>query len=61
MNPPKNKTNALDEQIVRNHIDSIPIMESHYTRKSTMRLHLDSKLTISKMFQLYQDYCEENQ
>lgn len=55
-----NKTSEADLTIVKNHIENFPAMESHYRRKSTKRLYLDPKLSISKMYELYQSYCAEN-
>ncbi|KAJ8940580.1 hypothetical protein NQ314_010658 [Rhamnusium bicolor] len=55
---PHNKTKPEEIEKVKMHIESFPVMESHYTRKST-RQYLDSKLTIAKMHSLYQEICEK--
>jgi len=43
-----------------NHIKSFPLQESHYARKRTSRLYLSSSSNISKMYDLYKDYCHQN-
>lgn len=59
---PANKTKPELINFVREHIESFPTVESHYSRRSTKRQYLDSKLSISKMFSLYKEKCiEENQ
>nr|CAH7763454.1 unnamed protein product [Callosobruchus chinensis] len=55
---PSNKTREEDVQIVKSHIERFPAMESHYTRKSSRRKYLDSKLSIAKMSSLYKELCE---
>ncbi|XP_050315508.1 uncharacterized protein LOC126750046 [Anthonomus grandis grandis] len=57
---PHNKTKSEDYEKVKAHIESFPVMESHYTRKSTKRQYLDSKLTIAKMHFLYKQFCEKD-
>nr|CAI5843638.1 unnamed protein product [Callosobruchus analis] len=57
---PDNKTREEDVQIVKSHIERFPAMESHYTRKSTRRKYLDSKLSISKMSSLCKELCKPN-
>lgn len=59
--PPGNKTSEYGIAMVKRHIESFPVMESHYSRKSTKKLYLDSTLSISKMFDLYKnDFCTNN-
>ena len=42
-------------------IRSFPKFESHYTRSNNPnRRYLHSDLTVRKMFNLYELYCEEN-
>nr|CAH7761196.1 unnamed protein product [Callosobruchus chinensis] len=55
---PSNKTREEDVQRVKSHIERFPAMESHYTRKSSRRKYLDSKLSIAKMYSLYKELCE---
>ncbi|KAJ8912367.1 hypothetical protein NQ315_014734 [Exocentrus adspersus] len=57
---PINKTNAEDVKFVKEHIESFPVMESHYTRKDTLRKYLDSTLNIKKMYLLYTEKCKEH-
>lgn len=55
---PGNKTSETGISLVKSHIDSFPVMESHYVRKSTKKLYLDSNLSIWKMYDLYRnDFC----
>ncbi|XP_072402172.1 uncharacterized protein [Diabrotica undecimpunctata] len=58
--PSANRTPDVDIARVKAHIESFPIMESHYCRKSTNRLYLDSRLSISKMYEPYSSFCLEN-
>ncbi|KAI4469687.1 dna-directed rna polymerases i ii and iii subunit rpabc2 [Holotrichia oblita] len=57
---PYNKTPAADIDKVKQHIESFPVMESHYVRKSTQRKYLDCKLNITKMHSLYLELCEKD-
>ena len=41
-----NKTNIEDIDAIKSHINSFPVTESHYTRKSSKRHYLDEKLSI---------------
>ncbi len=52
-----NKTTEEEKQAIRDHINSFPVMSSHYKRKTTKRQYLDSKLTISKMYSLFKEKC----
>ncbi|CAH0692027.1 unnamed protein product [Spodoptera exigua] len=52
---PINKTDAASEQKIIDHINSFPRLESHYCRKKSKRQYLDSKLSISKMYELYKE------
>ncbi|CAH1183064.1 unnamed protein product [Ceutorhynchus assimilis] len=48
----------IDEEVVNSvfdHINSIPRIESHYTRKDTKREYIDGGLTIAEM---HRNYCE---
>lgn len=51
--PSINKTSNENINAIKLHIESFPKIESHYTRKSTKRLYLDEKLSISKMYELF--------
>lgn len=54
---PANKTNNKVKENIRNHIESFPAVDSHYTRKSTSRKFLSQDLSIIKMYELYQKKC----
>lgn len=44
----------------REHIKSIPTVESHYCRATTKRLYLGSHLSLPKMYDMYKQKCFEN-
>lgn len=51
-----NNQNKIPEEIlnsIRNHINSIPRIESHYIRKDTSREYIDGGLTIAEMHRHY--------
>ena len=54
-----NRTDDAHRQAVRDHIQSFPTVESHYCRKKSQRLYLDSKLTIQRMYELYVEKCKQ--
>ena len=54
---PSNKTSADSLNFVKSHIEKFPVMESHYCRRSSKRLYLDSKHSIAKMYELYLTEC----
>ena len=45
---------------MRDHINSFPLVESHYCRARTERKYLDPFLSIASMFSLYSDQCDKN-
>jgi len=51
---PANKTKQWKTDLIRQHIGLFPTMASHYCRSKTTRKYLDSKLTITKM---YEEFC----
>lgn len=57
---PGNKTAPELIAQVKSHIERFSTMGSHYCRKSTKRKYLDSKLSISKMYDLYFEKCGNN-
>ncbi|CAH1979304.1 unnamed protein product [Acanthoscelides obtectus] len=57
---PSNKTSQEDKQVIMNHIESFPLSESHYCRKSSQRKYLDAKLSIAKMYSLYKELCQKD-
>lgn len=50
---PKNKTPDTVLNAIKEHIESFPVMESHYCRTSTKRKYLDPQLSIRKMYDLF--------
>lgn len=56
---PGNKTTSKIVMAVKRHIESFPTTPSHYSRKSTQKIYLDSKLSIAKMFSLYKEQSEK--
>jgi hypothetical protein len=54
-----NKTKEEILQGVRNHIDSFPKMESHYSRRDSVKEYLAHDLNIKQMWQLYQEQCKQ--
>ncbi|XP_062577208.1 uncharacterized protein LOC134239069 [Saccostrea cucullata] len=50
---PYNKTTERAAQLVREHIESFPALEGHYTRKDSNRKYLGQDLNITKMYELY--------
>lgn len=57
--PSHRKTSDEALEIIRNHINSFPQMESHYCRQNSKKKYLDSNLNLKKMFDLYLEFCEE--
>lgn len=54
---PANKISEERKNLIRNHINSFPTIESHYCRKATTRQYLGENLNISKMYDLYVSKC----
>lgn len=58
--PPGNKTPEQKIEGVRNHIQSFPAYQSHYTREhNPNRKYLDTNLNIRTMYTLYKEKCDE--
>nr|CAI5857563.1 unnamed protein product [Callosobruchus analis] len=57
---PSNKISQEDKQVITNHIESFPLTESHYCRKSSQRKYQDARLSIAKMYTLYKEICEKD-
>lgn len=55
-----NKIPAWIEEHARQHIQSIPKVESHYCRKSSSKLYLSSQLNLEKLYTLYLEKCRED-
>lgn len=49
------------KQYVREHINSVQRVESHYTRQNSAREFLPSSLNITRMYELYKIYCSEKE
>lgn len=47
-------------QEIRDHIEMFPRVPSHYCRSSSSREYLERSLSLSKMYDLYLEYCREN-
>ncbi|QQP40799.1 Uncharacterized protein FKW44_014967 [Caligus rogercresseyi] len=54
---PANKISEKRKNLIRNHINSFPTIESHYCRKDTTRQYLGENLNTSKMYDLYVSKC----
>ena len=58
---PKNKTDATKLNIIDEHIESFPQYTSHYSRHDNPhRRYLSPELSITKMYELYREFCTEN-
>lgn len=54
------RTIVIDDEIkqdVLRHVKTFQPVESHYVRKDTTKIYLDSDLTFTKMFSLYNEWC----
>lgn len=58
--PAVNKINSNITESVRDHIRSIPVLESHYSRKDTTRKYVDGSLNISKLYSMYLEKMAED-
>ena len=57
---PPNKTSE-DKAFIRQHIESFPVYESHYSRSDNPhRRYLSPELSQAKMYHLYKEKCNEN-
>ena len=57
-NNPNDKND--EKMLVRKHIESFPVTESHYCRKESRRQYLSGELSVQKMFNTYFDDSKEN-
>nr|CAI5823299.1 unnamed protein product [Callosobruchus analis] len=48
------------KQSVRDHINLFKTVESHYCRKNTSKRFLPPTLNVSKMYNMYLEYCEQS-
>ena len=53
--PPTNKTPTAQVSYVKQHIESFPVVDSHYCRKDSSKGYLDNNLSIRVMFNLYKE------
>ncbi|KAK3791941.1 hypothetical protein RRG08_031004 [Elysia crispata] len=44
---------------IRRHIKSFPVVESHYCRADSKKQYLEAGLSITKMYELYVEFCSE--
>lgn len=54
------KISEEEKNIIRRHIEMFPSFESHYSREQTAKKYLASDLSISKMYKLYVEYCQDH-
>ena len=55
---PANKTSDADIAFIKEHIQSFPKYQSHYSRADNpVRQYLNPDLSITKMYMLYKDVC----
>lgn len=47
------------KNVVREHIRSFPVIDSHYCRENTTKKYLEEGLSLCKMYKLYKDIVEE--
>ena len=57
---PWNKLSDSQKQKVKKHIESFPVIDSHYQRMGTKRQFLGANLSIQKMYDLYKEKCVED-
>ena len=57
---PHNKTSEKSINFVKQHIESFPTVDAHYTRKDTRRKFLGQDLNIKKMYDEYVKICKES-
>jgi hypothetical protein len=58
---PANKTNDVQSEYIKKHIECFPVVESQYTRKSTKRRYLSQDLSIRKIYDLYKIKFQEDE
>lgn len=54
-----NRKSSEQAQFVRSHIESFSTVESHYCRKDSKKEYLSSDLSVTKMYNLYKEKCDE--
>lgn len=58
---PKKVISEINKQHVRNHINNIPRVASHYCRMDSKKEYFEGTLNIGKLYNLYVEFCTENQ
>lgn len=56
----RNAISEEDKNVVRNHINLFPRIESHYLRSHTTREFIDGSLSLSEMYRMYTEYCKNH-
>ena len=58
-NESHHRVSEEQEKGVLEHINSFPVVESHYCRAKTNKKYLEAGLNIEKMYDLYKEKCEK--
>lgn len=53
---PKKKISEQDKNFVREHINSIPRLESHYCRMRTNKEYFDTSFNFARLYELYTEW-----
>ena len=56
----KRKPNTTMRAMIEEHIELFPCVDSHYSRQESQRQYLASDLSISKMYNLFQEWAPEH-
>uniref|UniRef100_A0A6P7GSZ8 Uncharacterized protein LOC114346386 n=1 Tax=Diabrotica virgifera virgifera TaxID=50390 RepID=A0A6P7GSZ8_DIAVI len=56
---PPNKKSEDVKNIIRKHIQELPVVDSHYCRSSSKRKYLPSGLSETRIYMDYLEYCKE--
>ena len=56
----KKKTSDPATEHIKKHIDSFPRIPSHYCRHTSNKEYLEGKLTIQKMYEMYETNCKRD-
>lgn len=58
--PPANKISEAKLLEVRNHINSYPLYESHYSRRKSNKKYLPSFLNLQILYDAYKEFIADN-
>lgn len=58
-NPAPNRIPEEKREVVRSHIKSVPVVSSHYCRKTTKRQYLPPGLSEKRLYSDYLEYCKD--